>query len=156
MKLKTKIKRRIKQNFGVIIILGIITMLGVAALINIMLLKPYVDTSKVEHKPKITVLPVNIDKGIIREITMYNSLKEQTDNTPCISADGTNICKADYNVCATNAFPMNTKLYIDGLGECIVKDRMNSRFKERVDWYAGMDKDRAVKFGLQRLLVLNK
>ena len=96
---------------------------------------------------------IDVSKGTIREITMYNSLPEQTDSTPCISADGTNICEVDYNVCATNAFPFGTKLYIDKLGECIVKDRMNKRYSERIDWYAGMDKDRAINFGVQKLLV---
>jgi len=103
---------------------------------------------------KATSTPEKVTKGQIREITMYNSLPEQTDGSPCIAAFGDNICEVDYNVCATNAFPKNTKLKVKGLGECIVKDRMNSRYAERIDWYAGMDRDRAVKFGLQRLEVV--
>ncbi len=96
---------------------------------------------------------IDVNNGTIREITMFNSLPEQTDDTPCISADGTNICEVDYNVCATNAFPFGTKLYVDGLGECIVKDRMNTRYRNAVDFYAGMDVERAKKFGRQNLLV---
>ena len=91
--------------------------------------------------------------GVVREVTMYNSLEDQTDNSPCIAAWGENICESKDNVCATNAFPRNTVLEIKGLGTCIVKDRMNSRYKERIDWYAGMDKDRAIKFGIKNLIV---
>jgi len=95
-----------------------------------------------------------IKSETIREVTMYNSLPEQTDDTPCISADGTNICELDYNVCATNAFPFGTVLYVDKLGECVVHDRMNKRYKERIDWYAKMDLQRALNFGIQNLAVM--
>lgn len=91
--------------------------------------------------------------GQMREITMYTSRVQETDSTPCISADGTNICKVDYNVCASNAYPFGTKLRIQGLGDCIVRDRMNRRYKDRIDWYAGMDLQRALKFGKQNLII---
>jgi len=91
--------------------------------------------------------------GIIREVTMYTSRPEETDETPCISADGTNICEVDYNVCATNAFPIGTRLYVDKLGECIVKDVMSRKYQHRIDWYAGTDVERALAFGIQRLRV---
>lgn len=165
MKIKTKFKRKIKQNFGKILIIGNIALVGVAANLNLMALEWPIDANspiitnqqKTQNlslkSEKITL--VDVSKGTIREITMYNSVPEQTDSTPCVSADGTNICKVDYNVCATNAFPFGTRLYIDKLGECIVKDRMNPRYQERVDWYAGMDVERAVNFGKQKLLTIN-
>lgn len=161
MKTKTKIKRRIKQNFGTIIILGVITMLSVAALINIMFLKPYVDTSKVEHKPKIAVLPVSINKGIIREVTAYNvGDKNQTDSTPCVGASGDDLCQlleTGINICAANFVPLKTKLYVDKFGECLVLDRLNSRYQNRVDIAMKLnEKQRAINFGLQKLLVNNK
>ena len=94
-----------------------------------------------------------VSDGIIREVTMYTSRPEETDETPCISADGTNICEVDYNVCATNAFPIGTRLYVDKLGECIVKDVMSRKYSQRIDWYAGTDVERALAFGIQRLKV---
>lgn len=91
--------------------------------------------------------------GTIREITMFTSRVSETDGDPCTAAWGENICKMDFNVCATNAFPHNTKLFVAGLGECVVKDKMNSRYTSRVDWYAKMDFNRAITFGKQNLLV---
>ncbi len=109
--------------------------------------------------------------GTIREVTMYSSTPEQTDNTPCIAANNQDVCilwKNGQNICATNAFPLGTKLKVDKLGTCLVDDRMNDRFSNRIDWYAGYDDDcldgvdqgdvcpnydRALNFGLQKLLV---
>ncbi len=86
-------------------------------------------------------------------ITMYNSFKNQTDDSPCISADGTNICKVNYNVCASNDYKFGTRLRIEGLGECIVRDRMNRRYtnQNRIDFYAGYDLKRAISFGKRKL-----
>ena len=111
---------------------------------------------KRQHKKEIKKLPINEDKGTIRTVTMYTSRVQETDNSPCISADNTNICEVDYNVCASNAFKFGTVLEIVGLGECIVKDRMNRRYPNRVDWYAKMDLQRALKFGKQNLKVIVK
>lgn len=102
---------------------------------------------------KATATIEKLSDAIIREITMYNSLPDQTDGSPCIAAWGDNICEYRGNVCATNAYPKNTRLKIEKLGECIVLDRMASRFANRIDWYAGMDKVRAINFGKQNLKV---
>jgi len=155
MKNTTKLKRYIKKNNGQILIISLITIIGIAANINILLLPSpiFAEITMPTHKIKTSAEPLN-NNGIIREITMYTSRVEETDSTPCISADGTDICKVDYNVCATNAFPIGTKLNIDKLGDCIVKDRMNKRYKERVDWYAKMDLTRALSFGKQNLKVI--
>lgn len=97
-----------------------------------------------------------LGETVIREVTAYNSLPEQTDSTPCISADGTDICKRfekGENICATNAYELGTKLYVENFGECTVADRMNKRFANRVDLFFNKDKDRAVAFGKQKLEV---
>jgi len=112
--------------------------------------------------------------GTIREVTMYSSTPEQTDATPCIAANGQDICvlwAKSQNLCATNAFPFGTELEVDKLGSCLVVDRMNDRYSNRIDWYAGYDNDcldgvdsgdycptytRALNFGLQNLLVTVK
>jgi len=111
--------------------------------------------------------------GTVREVTMYTSTPEQTDASPCIGANGQDVCvlwRNGQNICATNAFPINTVLEIDKLGACIVIDRMNRRYSNRVDWYAGYDDDcldgvddgddcknyrRARQFGLQNLIINN-
>jgi len=93
-----------------------------------------------------------------REVTAYNTGDiSQTDNSPCISANGENICLAlekGYKRCAANFVPFGTILMIEGFGDCMVTDRMNSRFKNRVDIAMKADeKERAIKFGKQNLAV---
>lgn len=120
------------------------------------------------------IAPQDTLGGVLREVTMYTSRPEETDATPCIGASGQDQCvlwRNGQNICATNAFPIGTELHIDKLGDCLVMDTMNSRFSERIDWYAGYDDDcldgydkydvcptlkRAKNFGLQNLLVTVK
>ena len=85
-----------------------------------------------------------VKSGTIREVTMYSSTPEQTDASPCIGATGQNVCelwKSGINICASNAFPLHTIITVDKLGECLVIDRMNKRYTNRIDWYAGYDDD---------------
>ena len=101
---------------------------------------------------------VEITNGIVREVTAYNvGDPYQTDNTPCISANGENICAAlelGYKRCAANFVPFGTILRIQNYGECMVTDRMNSRYKNRVDIAFPLSKRReALNFGIQKLLV---
>lgn len=99
---------------------------------------------------------VDVSTGVIREVTAYNSVECQTDSTPCIAADGTDICKryqAGELICAANFVPLGTKIYVDHYGLCTVADRMNKRYPNRVDVFFDKDIDRAVRFGLQRLMV---
>jgi 3D (Asp-Asp-Asp) domain-containing protein len=96
-------------------------------------------------------------QGTIREISAYNSVSEQTDASPCISADGTDICqryKKGECIVATNAYPLKTKLRIDKIGDCTVADRMNRRYTNRIDVFMDKDIDRAIHFGLQNLSVI--
>lgn len=99
---------------------------------------------------------VDVSTGVIREVTAYNSVEWQTDSTPCIAADGTDIClryQAGELICAANFVPLGTKIYVDHYGLCTVADRMASKHPNRVDIFFDKDIDRAIKFGLQRLLI---
>lgn len=85
-------------------------------------------------------------------VTAYNSVPGQTDATPCIGAQGTDICQLlaeGSNTCAANFVALGTVLEVDGLGTCVVRDRMNARYHYRVDWYMGMDIASAKRFGVQ-------
>lgn len=107
-----------------------------------------------ERAPKIEL--IDISTGTIREVTAYNSLPEQTDDEPCIAANGSNICErfaAGECLIAGNFAKFETKHYIDGIGECTLIDRMSSKYPERVDLFFGYDKAAAIKFGRQNLLV---
>lgn len=119
-----------------------------------------INTSSLLNKTQIQS-PVASDSGlngVLREVSAYNAgIEAQTDDSPCISASGDDICSMlarGEKICATNFVPLGTKLYIKNYGTCIVLDRMNSRFKNRVDIAMRADEyDRAVKFGLQNLEV---
>ena len=119
-----------------------------------------VDNRRVE--PQEEVVPTASSsvghKGTIREVTMYNAgVVWQTDDSPCIAANGENVCLAlelGYKRCAANFVPFGTRLRIEGYGECLVTDRMNSRYKNRVDIAAKANEiPRARAFGLQHLKV---
>jgi 3D (Asp-Asp-Asp) domain-containing protein len=73
----------------------------------------------------------------MRGITAYNVGDiYQCDGNPCIAANGENICEAldrGYRRCAANFVPFGTILEIEGYGQCMVTDRMNSRYPNRVD-----------------------
>ncbi len=107
--------------------------------------------------PVIVALPAKVET-MYREVTAYNAGDPyQCDNTPCISASGDNICQLlaqGQIIFASNEFPLGTKLYVEGIGEGIVLDRMNSRFKTRIDYaMQAHEKPRAIAFGLQVLFV---
>lgn len=94
----------------------------------------------------------------IRVVTAYNvGDTSQTDSTPCIDASNTNICRAlgrGEKRCAANFVPLGTVLNIENYGTCKVTDRMNRRYKNRVDIAFPLDKKaEALKFGKQELKV---
>ena len=69
-----------------------------------------------------TVTKSDLDKTA--EVSAYTSRPEETDSSPCISADNTNICEYEGCAVATNDYPNGTWLEIKGFGKCLVKDKM--------------------------------
>ncbi|HKK53942.1 MAG TPA: hypothetical protein VJ926_00255 [Patescibacteria group bacterium] len=91
-------------------------------------------------------------------VTAYNTGDvNQCWGDPCISANGENICKAlamGYKRCAANFVPLGTRLNVEGFGQCVVTDRMNSRYHYRVDIAMKKDENKEAKeFGLKRLKI---
>lgn len=77
---------------------------------------------------------------------------EENDNTPCIGAYNINLCelaKQGIKICASNAYKKDTKLKVGEI-ECVVLDKMNLRYKDRVD-VATLDYLEAKTFGKQIL-----
>lgn len=93
--------------------------------------------SKIEPPTRYRVEVYTTQSKTIRHTTAYVAGEpSQTDDTPCIAADGTNICvelNRGEKICAANFVPIGTRLYIPGFGICTVKDRMNKRYRNRVD-----------------------
>lgn len=82
-------------------------------------------------------------------MTAYNSLPNQTDSTPWITASGSR-CRE--GVIAANFLPIGTKVMIEGFGDQVftVEDRMNKRYYKRIDiWFR--EYDDAIKFGVRKL-----
>jgi len=91
-------------------------------------------------------------------VTAYNAGDvNQCWGNPCISANGENICKAlemGYKRCAANFVPLGTRLNVEDFGQCVVTDRMNSRYHYRVDIAMKKDENKEAKeFGLKRLKI---
>ncbi len=85
-----------------------------------------------------------------RTMTAYNSEVGQTDDSPCITANGYNVCKGGVeDTVAANFLKFGTKVKIPELyGDRIfvVRDRMNKKHPERVDIWMKNRKD-AIQFG---------
>jgi 3D (Asp-Asp-Asp) domain-containing protein len=95
-----------------------------------------------------------IKKELIVTATAYSSTVAQTDSSPCTTANGYNVCKANQeDVIAANFLPFGTKVkFPDVYGDKIftVQDRMHPRFNKRVDlWMKTTDKAR--KFGVKKI-----
>ena len=94
----------------------------------------------------------------LSDVSAYTSRVQETDSSPCIAANGKDICKLHkqgIQTCASNDYKLGAKLKIEGLGECIVSDRMARRYTGtgRVDFYMGMDTAKAYKHGVKKLMV---
>jgi len=85
-------------------------------------------------------------------ITAYNSEVGQTDDDPCTTANGYNLCKNNKeDSIAANFLKFGTKVRIPELfGDkvFVVRDRMNSRHATRVDVWMKNHSD-AMKFGIK-------
>lgn len=97
-------------------------------------------------------------EATVRTVTAYNvGDTAQTDDTPCTDASNSNICLAvDRGElrCAANFVPLGTQLHIEKVGTCTVTDRMNRRYKNRVDLaFPKHKKAEALRFGKQKLHV---
>jgi 3D (Asp-Asp-Asp) domain-containing protein len=88
----------------------------------------------------------------IHTLTAYNSLPEQTNDQPCITANGFNVCEHGIeDTIAANFLKFGTKVRIPDLfGDriFIVRDRMNQRYPNRVDIWM-LERDDAIQFGIR-------
>jgi len=105
--------------------------------------------------PIASTTPKKVDKVIrtsTHTMTAYNSEVGQTDDTPCITANGFDLCKNGVeDTIAANFLPMGTKVKIPELfGDRIfvVRDRMNKKHPARVDVWM-KDHQSAMNFGVK-------
>ncbi|MDP3043660.1 MAG: hypothetical protein Q8N21_04645 [bacterium] len=102
-------------------------------------------------------LPANNDLKEVKlsghyTITAYNSEAGQTDNSPCITANGFNVCKNGVeDTIAANFLPFGAKVRIPDLfGDrvFVVRDRMHPRHKNRLDIWM-INYEDAKQFGVK-------
>lgn len=92
--------------------------------------------------------------------TAYNSLPAQTDSTPNIAAWGDRL-KPGMKVIAVSRDLLNkyglkhkTKVRISGLeGEYLVLDKMNKRWRKKIDIYMGKDRRKALQWGRKNVTI---
>lgn len=92
--------------------------------------------------------------------TAYTSHVNQTDSTPNIAAWGDRLAPGMKVIAVSrdllNDYGMkhNTKVTIDGLdGVFLVKDKMNKRWKKKIDIYMGKNLKNAFKWGNQKVTI---
>jgi 3D (Asp-Asp-Asp) domain-containing protein len=114
-------------------------------------------TTDKDKKTLINKLPENSIRQVkdvmgYRHITAYNSEVGQTDDDPCTTANGFNLCShGQEDSVAANFLKFGTKIRIPelfGNKVFVVRDRMNPRFGDRVDVWM-LHKNDALKFGVQ-------
>ncbi|MEK7103033.1 MAG: hypothetical protein AAB870_01660 [Patescibacteria group bacterium] len=93
---------------------------------------------------------------MIVSATAYSSTPDQTDGSPCITANGYNVCKGNQeNVLAANFLPFGTKVRLpDIYGDriFIVQDRMARRFSNRIDVWM-KTRQAAMQFGIKKVKI---
>ncbi len=111
--------------------------------------------TSLEENTNVGTSSVKVDKVLkesVHTMTAYNSEVGQTDDSPCITANGFNVCSHGIeDTIAANFLPMGTKVKIPELyGDriFIVRDRMNQKHPNRVDVWMKTRTD-ALKFGVK-------
>lgn len=98
-----------------------------------------------------------IEKSFQVTATAYNSLAYQTSSNPHITAFGDSLKPGLPYVAVSrdlldSGLVHNTKLKIEGFdGIFIVKDKMNRRWRKRIDIYMGLDVKKAKKWGKRKV-----
>ena len=90
------------------------------------------------------------------QVTAYNSEIYQTDDSPCITANGFNVCEHGLeDTVAANFLPFGVKIRMpDIYGDkiFIVRDRMNARYNNKIDIWM-QEKQAAKNFGIKIIKV---
>jgi 3D (Asp-Asp-Asp) domain-containing protein len=102
--------------------------------------------------PAVVIPQYEVISVSTHQVTAYTSEVAQCDASPCITANGFNLCANNQeDVIAANFLKFGTKVRIPELfGDRVftVQDRMNRRFPSHVDVWM-KDYDQAIEFGTQ-------
>ena len=101
-------------------------------------------------------LPPTAPAPAVREMqvtaTAFNSLTEQTDSQPTLTASGARLQPGMRAIAVSRDLEQagltpGTRVEIDGHGEWVVLDRMAPRWRRKIDLYMGNDEAAARSFG---------
>ena len=98
-------------------------------------------------------------RSVVVDATAYNSLPEQTEGDPWLSASGHRLEPGMRAIAVSPDLAKlglihGRKVRIEGLrGEWIVRDRMPRRWKRRIDIFMGEDVEAALDFGRRRVRI---
>lgn len=92
--------------------------------------------------------------------TAYTSHRRQTDSTPFLAAwnnrlrPGMKIIAVSRDLLKSYGMRNGTKVRIAGLpGVYRVRDKMNKRYRKRIDIYMGLDRNRALRWGRRSVVI---
>lgn len=94
------------------------------------------------------------------KVSAYNSVPEQTDDTPFLAAWGDTLSSRKKSIAVSRdlidlGLKHNTKVMIEGLpGVYLVKDKMPARWKNKIDIYMGDKVKKAKKWGVKDLSIV--
>lgn len=101
------------------------------------------------------------DKSLHVTATAYTSHAAQTDSTPNIAAWGDRLkpgmkaIAVSRDLLKVHGLKHKQKVRIKGLeGEYVVLDKMNKRWRKKIDIYMGMNKSKAFKWGRRKVEIL--
>jgi 3D (Asp-Asp-Asp) domain-containing protein len=102
-------------------------------------------------------------EAAVRELEVeahaYNSLPEQTDGDPALTASGARLRPGMRAIAVSEdllamGLGYGTRVTIEGLpGEWTVLDRMGPRHRRAIDVYLGEDREQALRFGERRVRI---
>jgi 3D (Asp-Asp-Asp) domain-containing protein len=99
------------------------------------------------------------ERSLLVTATAYTSRKAETDDDPTIAAWGGKLKPGMKAIAVSHdlisaGLSKNTKVRIEGLeGHYVVMDKMNRRWKKRIDIYYGNDVKAAKKWGARKITI---
>ena len=115
-----------------------------------------------------TIAKKRVKKGVLKPTrqlrvtaTAYTSHSNQTDKTPFLAAwnnrirPGMKIIAVSRDLIEKYGLTNGVKVKIKGLpGYYTVRDKMNKRFKRKIDIYMGLNKRKALKWGKRKIVLM--
>ena len=115
-------------------------------------------TSALPHRPRPVVAPIT-ERVLEVQASAYNSVPEQTDSTPSLSASGV-VLEPGMRAIAVSkdlldmGLGYGTVVRIDQVpGEWVVLDRMHHRWQRKIDLYMGVDVQAAREWGVRSVRI---